>query len=1805
MALPVSAVFDIVDWNYRSSSTTDTGDATINDSASGALQQSIVNSGSARVENAVYQAFGLEIRSLAGTTPRLAPVLGTYLYPLTIPNTFTLEFDLVIHGDLPVDFSDKENRIFVGAVNRSGSTAGFLFSRLGIAVAATPYDEDDDITILQGSNRFTISGEQGWRRDTSGDLVPVTIRAIVRQDTGVTEIYITDRSVAYTEASSLYGAHQQKYSIPSVSSKLNSDMLLLATRANYKQGPDSSNYSLRLSSLRVATGAVNTPNKPVAVASQVTRATLGRRTKIDGRASYDPEGTELSWEWDIVERPSASVSLLSGGSYAEATIGTSTVDNQVTFRHKNQSTLVNDYRVVLINKTTTAPLKVVSVKERFSIIQLETGSLGNIKTTASKLVSAFTNTSSGFYNSELAKLLSFHLPEGTLGTGVLVAGEVALTGGVGSSDSSTSFSPDIEGLYRISLRVNNGSLYSDYQVLTLLATPNDQLLNHRPNTDYIWRGLSDAWSMVPDKQQFEVMWSAASQVVSDQLLRCWQNELSKSIKTIPRRYQRRWLNLAMKLELSPTLNTKVIMFGGERRYYKPDTFDHLALTSEELFGTLVKQCLAVDPDTLVGDSTSHKFAVGPVIVINESGAIVRSAINEIKLDEAVIVPSTRINLATKAITGLRVIDSGNFARYIDDPDGTGRVLVQTVGEVLASNDIQAGDYLLIETDTGYASYAVADPLPEDGSGAESILIENCIEVSSAPVDINGVERKWRVVRNTGAFQLAQYPYYDLGSNIDLTTAQLTFGDAALVKIYSPVSDAVLEVQVPILVVTRREVFVDWDVFVAELNTLALAMGKPANYTVSKVATHIAESNLIGFYRTQRIPTVEGVTSIPTLGTNSIVAEFAQNTHYTVNDGFVALTPLNTLSVDTNKGSAVVTVTGGGSLENTDISSVIFTEGPIGYYSVLRVSRDGKNILLGSKVPMTGTFSIETPRYSATGSIPEDLWSEITYFDNNQAISNNFGVLVGFKKEDYEKCIKYGDYKSIVQSMWVALLSGPKVNALELAANSLLNLPYAEREGVVTVHSPTDTNELGRLVIKTPNEGGYTTYYYPRGYELAINPRTGRKIKAVSLANYNAWYLTSEQQTALAASINDTSLPEVIIEEVETPNGIERLQVRVKDAQRAKLKRAQDADDAFVDAYVSLLEASQVYDYVSEPEKVDGILRSAGTSILERPHTFILELPVDKLTDQDWLPCLTSFIGEWKPARTNVLLLSTKNIKEVIDVSDELYASVTLSIADTPASFLGVKSSTASTAESQVPYTYPSDRTEAKGWAYSDVFEKYESGHSQGFVDDYSGDGSWNTARAALDMVNTTDSDVDVLRTRMWVPIQKVVDGTQFQVGEKIKLWDYSTPPGSELLGYGWDTDTSLGHKEGAPPVILHIGSGEHPLLPFGIQNPQDDHPYTYLLIGFYSADGSINYANETRLRALSRRTGAQTWIKGYDSDAVAEVLPIRGGASYEFPSYDIAADPTHVDHANHKFYFSLVWIFQADKHLKYGPEQRSNFTITQYIPTAGEFISNLDTSLSPAQNDRQLQVYPYDSTIADDEQFVPSFSPGFFSNWFIGAGTNDVVWGWRDEGFLSSINPHSVFVKPTTSTTLRNVHIGKILDSDKDLHYTHGFVKFAIPDAIIAAVSMGVTAGHIRLHGYYFINDDTTKTAIPDETPSSFDGTIGGSWVFLRNEDTLVEYACPSIIFETGTAASTGVRTVLNIDGFFQTSTGHIIEGQIPVVPDGTYDVILRQYRPYRINPTDPISVKMTEYVAAGVYTQTPVTTSFGGSSFGEGSLGA
>lgn len=164
-----------------------------------------------------------------------------------------------------------------------------------------------------------------------------------------------------------------------------------------------------------------------------------------------------------------------------------------------------------------------------------------------------------------------------------------------------------------------------------------------------------------------------------------------------------------------------------------------------------------------------------------------------------------------------------------------------------------------------------------------------------------------------------------------------------------------------------------------------------------------------------------------------------------------------------------------------------------------------NVVLKRK--KTGHFLRFVPGlFTAQNPAPSRMWAEVSFFDNNQTVEDNFGILVGLKKDTLEAVSRDINYRQAVAGLMFAYTRGSSIDRVRLGAQILLGLPFSEHVGIIRSIEQDyrldieGTPVLGRLLIEDVDstgaaQGTLRIYTFPIDEAsalagLEINPATG-------------------------------------------------------------------------------------------------------------------------------------------------------------------------------------------------------------------------------------------------------------------------------------------------------------------------------------------------------------------------------------------------------------------------------------------------------------------------------------------------------------------------------------------------------------------------------------------------------------------------------------------------------------------------------------------------------------------------------------------
>ncbi len=995
-----------------------------------------------------------------------------------------------------------------------------------------------------------------------------------------------------------------------------------------------------------------------------------------------------------------------------------------------------------------------------------------------------------------------------------------------------------------------------------------------------------------------------------------------------------------------------------------------------------------------------------------------------------------------------------------------------------------------------------------------------VTVYGTPV-VAGLVR-WRILDGITLHRFSLAPHFDFGAPAFLQPdVRPQFGDLLAVQIADPSSAALVTAYLPIIAADARYVMVDWLDLVRYLNASA-QMAAPDNPTVwnERLAAQVV-TNVLYCVRCTAMPRVPDLEVVTTLGT-TLERRWYQGREYVVENGVVRFLPTATGTASLTGGLSTVPWP-------ADLQAVQGAPTPLaphclyilegvdaGVYSVGTVPA---GISLPQSLVMHDTAPIAFPLFHAGNVPPARLWSELVYLDNWATIQANFGVLVGLSKEDLARAeAPYVDYLQTVKSLCIGFVMGPSVENIGRIADAFSGLPVTEHQGQVVENQPP-SDQPGVIIVQNVY-GRKIAYPWPVGAELALNPKTGNVIQSFPILTD---YASMTAEDALVAA------------------------------------------DATVPPYTRLLRATRVLDHVGAPEELDSILNSlyGGEGLIRRYHTTVVTVPLDVVGSTAALALMQQHLTAVRPADTTLLVLGTFRFSDHVTVTDTLSFNRTLQLLDTPGTppVVPVPGLT----DGLFPVSTTTAFADGQPFTDADAIERYQAGYAVGLLDDYSGSGSWNDLHSEVDQANQMSPDIDVLNSYVWVPITRDTAGPQAELdlllGEELELILPGGAVVSGLAGYYWDA---------SPPVVRHVGSPEHPKLP-GVFAPQLEHPNTYCVLGFrrvqpagsllaLSAEGYEPpvpvLAHQARLDGLAVAQAAHPAI----------LLRLRGKQS------GATAVPVIVDRADPAFadYFDLAYIFEADKRLDCNPRSELTLRKVVYIPSAGYSLNDVRGLLTaagswgtilPGEMSHQVQQLPYVPG-TDNEQFVPSFGPGLYTEWATG-GTDPFSLDYEDVGAVSPGNPVDLdaFVRPTPAPAVQNAHLAVSWAARKKRAFVHGLVAGLVPAAEVAYIRGLVWNPYdtaIRVEGFFFLDRDTFNNMAPTIMPCA--------WVAAVPAEILSTWTPADLIHADDVVFVTGAEDVglLDTTDASQRSDGHVYHaGWLGLTAGHSYYAVVCSYRPY------------------------------------------
>jgi hypothetical protein len=1310
MAVPSSIKFDILDWNIRADDTPDVGDKLLSDPTDPITSYAFIPNPNTVTADGFTTLISDARDNVSNTVVKSVLQISDWL-PAAIPENFTFEFDVYLSDEdesssppkrsVPLNFQDPNNRIFIGAINQQGYTAGFLFSYYGIALAA--YPEDPNFTILAGSKDLITNYDGSF-------IAGVNIRAVVDGENGRIAIYIAPSDSAYRVDPSTTDA-PLKYNLAATKSTgAYNDSVYLQTTAPtalylqqnstvgalYDFGEEA---TLTIGSLRLASYKLTPADRPIASVYTNYQVVVGTSVPLMGEKSYDPSGKNLTYNWELEIYPEGSTASIQGAAHSTADITIPNPDpldpnplTVVVVTGVRPSKLIDGTRVVLEKGIPNSILS-LSWDSATKILTCKLGvdSSGNITTSAADLVQAFVSPRAAGYNTEISggtTNVNFEFdPEtgqtvaeqitypglfrgdlavaGSVGSEKLVEGTSTFSGGSGSTLMTPVFVPDETGIYGISLIVNNGIRNSLVDRVVFTAAITDQLLQHRPNSKYLWKYVGDFWNLVPDKDQITSMWSAMTQAVSSDLVTTWQNDYAKAIKDVSRRYQRRWLHYDAKVDIPNSYTVNIV---------QPETIARKDLDiGDVIYGS------TTDTATVVEGSASAPFSLGK--------ALLRTTLHQPEVVELVGIVSggptdTKWTLTTSSdnFPSFEVLAERTGGYFVEDTS----ILVQSTPAKsvvfsdptypISNNFELSRDLIRLYDEQGAAPTLLRVEELNPNQQANSLKFVEDLGIPGVtgalvPQYVDGFARKWDHLRESKNVSLEQTPYISFGSELQLSDYTISLGDYLELSVVDPYTSSEIDIALPVLSAGNQCIYVEWFPLLSALNMQSIIAGTPTEWEPKD----LVELAIVpkAFILSRRLNKVKDLVSIPRLGETTISSSLVENLDYTVIDGQINITDWFVGTLRTEAGSDVVfpdsplrlhtalntTYQTLGTLDfivenELGIDTLCLGTGDASVYKILSYNSDGSFTLDRRLEHTAEKLYFWAPKYGAYHNAPDMFWAEVSYFDNWKTIENNFGLFIGFPKELIDSHDENLDYLSVTKAIWFAFMSGPHFDNLHLGIQAMFDLPYSEVNGqIIHMEEPTEFED-GRIVIEDEDGRAYN-YFYPKNATISTNPSTGNTYRSLRSPRY--WEVKDKKGIfyKIVDGVEYTLDDEVI----------------------------SNMNDATVTAYSKLVDVVVIEDYISDPELIDKQFGGNVTTYvdeygnthlvdkeptqIEKYHKFIVDVPMDIIQSTQVFPLVKTFLQEAKPAYTDFILVGSLKLADEVSVLDSTFLYPTLLLKDTP------------------------------------------------------------------------------------------------------------------------------------------------------------------------------------------------------------------------------------------------------------------------------------------------------------------------------------------------------------------------------------------------------------------------------------------------------------------------------------------------------------------------------------------------------------
>lgn len=686
-------------------------------------------------------------------------------FNVAMPSLFTVDF-VVRMPRLPHDIADiASHHVGIQLGDDAGRGVAIYFASTGVAVARL--DDFGSVSSLPDSTTFTAEIARYFHR----------VRVAVNSALGRAYVFIGRETDPFPPLRFIVPVEATP---PGVG-----DRFRLVVR-----GTGAQPAQIELKTLQLA-GALLLPNiPPTANAGSDRVISSGNSARLDGRASFDPEGAPLSYFWRAIDAPF-------GSTFAhDASDGSTTDDGDadgvtplLTFPPSTLPAWVAAGDVLLIASTRHDIATVNNVGGQLTVS---------------------TDT----------------IPDNLSGVPFRIIRQSLL---VGATEETATVVPDVPGLYRFGLVVNDGEIDSEESEVLVSVVGARAPLGIEPEVEVIWNAMGDEWRLVQGREVFTEFWRGTTQILGARLLEVWQHHYNMSLGDAQRVFQRKWVAFRTTIDETAPASATIAP-----RYGKLEGTYNFSLGDPPVTGaTLVVEIPAVDGTftpyvvTFTGDTPAQ-------IAADVSAALVGLGIDPYF---AVDGPRTYFGL-TSTTTAFRLGITSSAAlvlglttsryNYLSGVRGS-RVTdntyrVDTAVDLVAQG-VRYGDLLVLNNGQAFRIDRVLDD-PRDPGPNQRLLLRDALPFdATVEWEIPGVVRSTEV-----NYELAgSYP-----------------GDLVKVETYDP----------------RNGAFADTNSYVVAQHTTTVAAHLDGLFAYLADPTY--ELRLLGVKRRKGVAIPEEVVSIPRL-----------------------------------------------------------------------------------------------------------------------------------------------------------------------------------------------------------------------------------------------------------------------------------------------------------------------------------------------------------------------------------------------------------------------------------------------------------------------------------------------------------------------------------------------------------------------------------------------------------------------------------------------------------------------------------------------------------------------------------------------------------------------------------------------------------------------------------------------------------------------------------------------------------------------------------------------------------------------------